>query len=152
MRYLLCCIVLICCIAIAAADKAKSEKDSTIADQAKQVFDKYDTNKDDFLDKAELAKMFRGSGAKPPAEKKSESKKDEKKSDKPEKLLPDEEFLQKWDKNGDEKLSRNEFEAAYKDYVQHLEKEAKQAQRQMQQQSGHGHGHSAMQHMHPRIH
>ena len=143
MRLLLSCAALLFCFALALADKPKSEKDTNIADQAKQVFDKYDANKDDFLDKAELAKMFRGSSAKPAPEKKKD---DAKKTDKPEKLLPDEEFLQKWDKNGDEKLSRDEFEAAYKDYLQHQEKEAKQSQHMQHYGAGRGHAY------HPRIH
>ena len=62
-------------------------------------FDKWDKNKDGFLDAEELAKAFRGANAKPIEDK--AGAKD---------VHPDHQFLATWDKDKDGKISKDEFE------------------------------------------
>ncbi|MBA4192549.1 MAG: hypothetical protein C0467_31665 [Planctomycetaceae bacterium] len=63
-------------------------------------FTKADTNKDGFLDAAELAKVFRGLNAKV-IEDKPGTKVE---------IHPDHQFMDKWDENKDGKVSKAEFE------------------------------------------
>jgi hypothetical protein len=85
-------------VAAAAADDAEIKpkvepKDpkgtSLYMGQLRALFDAWDTNKDGYLDKEELAVAFRGAGAKPYDHKKESSEKDEGSSDKDAKRAPD---------------------------------------------------------------
>lgn len=62
-------------------------------------FDKWDKNKDGFLDAEELAKAFRGRNAKPITDKPGAKE-----------THPDHQFLKLWDADKDGKISRAEFE------------------------------------------
>lgn len=67
------------------------------------AFDKYDLNKDGYLDAAELAKAFRGASAKPVEHKETGKAHVETQH-------PDHAFLEAWDADKDEKISKGEFE------------------------------------------
>lgn len=67
------------------------------------LFTKYDTNKDGFLDAAELAKAYRGPNAKPVEHKETGKPHVETKH-------PDHAFLEAYDTNHDDKISKAEFE------------------------------------------
>jgi hypothetical protein len=130
--------------------------------QLRALFARWDTNKDDFLDKKELAVAFRGAGARPfdagetkatakedskADEKKDEDKKDEKKDtsakDKAGKTpdyskYPDYQFLTQLDKDRDDQVSRDEFLEWGREYAMQLrdQKELNDSATKLQQRIG----------------
>lgn len=66
-------------------------------------FTRWDADKDGFLDASELAKAFRGPGAKPAAHKAGDNPRADTRH-------PDHAFLEAWDTDKDGKLSRAEFD------------------------------------------
>jgi hypothetical protein len=126
-----------------SSGKPSSRKELTgtaalIQDELRVLFKTWDLNKDGFLDKEELAKAFRGPKAKPydyqpgslgtkpgtPAvdEKKGPAKIEAKPPAKDYSHYPDFTFLAALDVNGDEKISRAEFEKWAYDYALHMKK------------------------------
>jgi hypothetical protein len=113
-----------------APAKPTSRKELTgtaalIQDEFRVLFKTWDLNKDGFLDKEELAKAFRGPKAKPYdyqpgtlGDKKGPAKPPGKDYSK----YPDFAFLAALDVNGDDKISRAEFEKWSYDYALHLNK------------------------------
>ena len=103
--------------------------------QLRALFDAWDTNKDGYLDKEELAVAFRGAGARPYDYKKESSEKDrdaDKDSEKDKgtkkapnySRYPDYNFLVQLDVDRDQKISRDEFTAWARDYAVQLKKQA----------------------------
>ncbi len=103
-----------------ASGKPKKDYPGTtvIMGQFRELFAVWDLNKDGFLDKAELAKAFRGANAKPydpksktPTTTKADLAK-----------YPDYQFLVHLDQNGDGKISQEEFADWARSYAQELKK------------------------------
>ena len=140
------------------APAADTKKDppgtSLIMGQLRATFAAWDLNGDGYLDKAELAKAFRGADAKPydyKPEKKSDKDQpkdgDKKTDDKPKdgdkkddsskggttkpdySKYPDYNFLVALDSDNDEKISKDEFESWARDYAVALKQQLDALQR-----------------------
>lgn len=88
-----------------------------------KMFEDADKNKDGKLDKDELAKAFRGNGAKG-----IEHKETDKKTGKDEQHA-DHKFLEKYDKDKDGAIDRKEFEAYEKDFEEQVKRAQQSARR-----------------------
>jgi histidinol dehydrogenase len=136
-RLLLASVALVAISSLAvAADKdkrANTKIDPQFAAAVRQMFDKIDKDKDGYLDKTELAKYYRGATAKPApdpvpvGEEKTETKKPAQRP------LPDAEFLKENDKDGDMKVSYEEFEDASSALAEQMKKATEQQRKAMQQ-------------------
>ncbi|HEY1861096.1 MAG TPA: EF-hand domain-containing protein [Gemmataceae bacterium] len=104
--------------------------------QLRAWFKATDLDSDGYLDKAELAKVFRGANAKPFDCKEGDDAKDKNASrgqnetgDKPDySKYPDYIFLTQLDKDKDDKVSKDEFESWARDYavqLKHLDEQIK---------------------------
>jgi len=147
----------------ANAQSKKGPKTDTIKDppgtelymgQFRLLFDKLDENKDNYLDKEELAKGFRGPSAKPydagatttspgdsdkkDPDKTEPDKKDTDKKDSDKKpdysKYPDYNFLIQLDTDKDEKISYDEFMTWARDYSIQLKEQADTQQKLVQSQ------------------
>src|SRR5262249_23711411 len=126
---------------LAASSWAEEKKSSTVRKdragtsvymgQLRALFAAWDLNNDEYLDKEELAKAFRGAKAKPydaepqpPAEKDDDAASAKGAPAKKSKYdrFPDYQFLIKLDQDGDKKISRSEFQDWARDYAVQLKK------------------------------
>lgn len=131
--------------------RAQEDKPAKLSPQfaayVRNYFESVDKNKDSFLDREELAKVFRGPRAKPvgdpPAQGLGDGK-DEPDAEKPEaakpaakgktparpmRIMPEDDFIKTWDSNKDGKISLHEFEH----WGELFEKEMKEVQNFQQQ-------------------
>ncbi len=122
--------------AVAVADPKKDPPGtSVLMGQLRATFAAWDLNSDGYLDKAELAKAFRGSDAKPydykPASKNGDASKDTSScTTKPDySSYPDYNFLVALDSDKDEKISKDEFESWARTYAVSLKQQLDALQR-----------------------
>lgn len=163
-----CALTLLLCVLVGAQDtsesKTKGKKEKEPADpprttlymnQLRAAFAAWDRNKDDHVDKGELAIAFYGAGAKPFDDKETKGKKTDKDEGKPaskkdetgsEKDRPgktadyskraDYQFLVQVDRDRDDRISRDEFMEWAREYAMQVrdQAEAQQKAAQLQKQ------------------
>jgi Ca2+-binding EF-hand superfamily protein len=147
------CFLALALLPVPVADVRAASVPSTtsIREQLRLLFKTWDLNDDDYLDREELARAFRGPKAKPyeaPPSGKTEDNKGESKSqadkptkaDKPDKQdyakYPDYVFLTEVDENGDGKVSRKEFETWAHAYATELHQQLQEEARLLKAGTG----------------
>jgi EF hand domain-containing protein len=122
---------------------------SAILGQLRLLFKAWDLDHDGYLDKEELAKAFRGSNARPydlkaPGKDDNADKGSGKTAAKPDpSQYPDYVFLTELDKDGDGKISRDEFESWARDYALQLKQVAESEARILEHEARMARGLSA---------
>jgi hypothetical protein len=116
-----------------AQDKAKPKKDppgtTLIMGQLRFLFDKWDLNRDGSLDRAELAKAFRGADAQPY---KGDGKAP---TDATARKYPDYQFLVELDQDRDSKISQREWDDWARTYAKEQKKKQSASSRSLSKKS-----------------
>ena len=108
-----------------AADMADPPGTTLYMDQLRALFAAWDLDGDNNLDKAELAKAFRGADAKPYEGKKPpDAPADLKSAKKTDSEYPDYDFLVQLDQDGDGQISRDEFMTWARDHAVQMKAQA----------------------------
>lgn len=139
---------LVIAMASAADKKADPPGTAAIMDQLRAQFKTWDADKDDYLDKWELARALRNSstaydGTTKPKADKDKSKEDKKETDKGKESSPsskkpdyskyvDYQVLTQLDKDGDERISRAEYDDWARDYATQLKQQLDQQNKILQ--------------------